>query len=662
MEKRERLVALFGHPNSGKSTLFNQLTGLKQEIGNWPGVTVEKKEGIIDYNGKKARLIDLPGALSLSPFTIDEKIARNFILENDCRVVVIVDASNIRKNLYILLEVLELGADTILVLNKMDRVKKEEKEIDIKLLEKVFGIPVIPIIARNGTNIEKLREEIFSKNINKAKFKIDYGEHLDDHIDFLEKIIPKIEGFSNRKRWLAIKALEEDPSVSTLFPIQFQQALEHQKRHIRKFLKTDIPTYIIERRYSFLEGLSREAVKIKGKKANVSNKIDAILTNHILGVPILFTALAAIFFITFKLGTPVSSFFSLLFDKLAIFLNNLLTSLGINSYIISFINDGVIGGVGTVISFFPVIFIMFFLIAFVEDSGYMARGAYVMDRFMHLAGLHGKSFIPVVMGFGCNVPAILSTRIIEDRKDRLITILTNPFIPCSARLAVFTIFITAFFPRNGWILLIVLYILGIFVAFFSAIFLRRSFFKGQKSELIMELPDYNMPSFKIIFLHSWEHSKEFLKRAGTIIFAGALIVWLLASLPVGVEYASKASILGHIGSFFAPLFKPNGFGFYQAVVALLLGVVAKELVIATLGTLLGAQAGNIATALHTYFTTLSAISFLVMTLLYLPCLATLSAIKTETQSYKWAIFSLLYSISVAYILSFIVYRIGMLII
>ena len=281
---------------------------------------------------------------------------------------------------------------------------------------------------------------------------------------------------------------------------------------------------------------------------------------------------------------------------------------------------------------------------------------------MHLAGLHGKSFIPVVMGFGCNVPAILSTRIIEDRKDRLITILTNPFIPCSARLAVFTIFITAFFPRNGWILLISLYILGILVAFFSAIFLRRSFFKGEKSELIMELPDYNMPSFKIIFLHSWEHSKEFLKRAGTIIFAGALIVWLLASLPVGVEYASKASVLGHIGSFFAPLFKPNGFGFYQAVVALLLGIVAKELVIATLGTLVGAQTGNIATALHTYFTTLSAISFLVMTLLYLPCLATLSAIKTETQSYKWAIFSLLYSISVAYVLSFVVYRIGMLII
>ncbi|MGB9682368.1 MAG: ferrous iron transport protein B [bacterium] len=665
---RKPTVALAGNPNSGKTSIFNELTGSHQYVGNWPGVTVEKKEGKFTWKGYEINVVDLPGTYSLSAYSIDETIARNFIVEEQPdAVIVVIDSSNLARNLYLALEVLELGANVILDLNMIDEAERKGLKIDIEKISSFFNVPVVETVAVTGKGIQHLKETIIEAiGIKRNEFKIDYGEEIEREIEHLSEFI-KSEKVSLRfpLRWFIIKLLEGDTQIikeAGLLDIsdKIEKKLQESMMRLEKQLDSDVETFIVEKRYGIIEGLIKECVERQigiEERLTISDKIDKIVTNKYLGIPIFLLMMWLTFQLVFKLGEPIVGIIELFFDWLGKTISLWFTSIGLPNWIISLVRDGIISGVGSVLVFLPNILLLFLAISILEDSGYMARVAFVMDRLMHALGLHGKSFIPMILGFGCNVPAIMACRTLESEKDRILTILVIPLMSCTARLPIYALFASVFFPKNqGWVIFS-LYVLGIVLAILVARIFKRIFFKHEVAPLIMELPPYRLPQIKGVFIHMWERGSQFLKKAGSIIFAGVVIIWLLASLPFGVEYASGESLIGRVGNVLAPLLKPAGFGFWQAGVALFFGLLAKEVVIGTLGTVYGVGETGLTGAISQNFTSLSAYSFMVMSLIYIPCIATIGVIKRET-NWKWTGLAIGYSLILGWILAVLIYQIG----
>jgi ferrous iron transport protein B len=649
MSDKKLTVALAGNPNAGKTTLFNALTGMRNHVGNWPGktVSVERMEGKAEYNGYTFEIVDLPGTYSLSSRALDEEIAAEYLRNEKTDVVVnIVDAAHLERNLYLTMQLIELGCPLVLALNMNKYAEAEGFVIDTNKLSKLLGVPVVKIEAIDKTGREDLLKAIIGKPAP-SKILPRYSEELEEHIAEIAK--------TPSERFDALFSLlnktEGEPSE-----------IASTRKHIENMCGADIAEVIADARYAYIEGVLHESVHhMHAGGKSQTGRIDRILTNRWLGFPIFALIMYVIFQLVFTLGAPPMEWIETFFGWLGEVSGNALSAISAPDWATSLVVDGIIGGVGGIIVFLPNIIIMFFLLSIMEASGYLARVAVLMDRIMHALGLHGKSFIPMILGFGCSVPAIMATRTLESERDRKLTMLLTPYMSCGARMPVYILFVGIFFaPEWQGIAMFALYFLGIVVALLVGIALRHTVFKAGKTEFVLELPPYRLPTIKGVLLHTWNNAKEFLVRAGTIIFAACLVVWLLASLPFGVEYGSLDSVLGMIGSSIAPIFEPLGFGFAEAAVAIIMGLLAKEVVVGTFGTLFGVGEEALGDVLINLFTPLSSVSFMVFVLLYVPCLAALFTIKKESGSWKFTIFAAVLMLVVAWIVSFIVYQGGLL--
>ncbi|EIF6173549.1 ferrous iron transport protein B [Clostridium perfringens] len=662
-------IALAGNPNCGKTSLFNLLTKSRQHIGNWPGVTVEKKEGTLKFKGESYKVIDLPGTYSLGAYSEDEIVARNYILKDKPDVVInVVDATNLERNLYLTTQLIEMGANVVIALNMIDQAEALNIEIDTNKLSKRLGVPIIKTSALKNRGIEELIEtSIYSKK-NEKLININYGEDIEKEIKNLSSLL---ETYKNKLEfpvnWTALKLLENDEyikdKVKQLNSPSIFTKLEESNKTIEKNIGFEADMSIVDKRYSFISSITEDVIKKPSEKqVTTTEKIDKIVTNKYLGIPIFALIMYCLYELTFIIGAGIQEWFGDLIAKAGVIVSEWFSNMGAPELLVGFIDKGLFGGVGAVLSFLPLIMVMYFLLGLLEDSGYMARAAYVMDRLMRGLGLHGKTFVSMIVSVGCNVPGIMSTRTLENKKDRMIAILINPFISCGARMPIYAVFVEAFFPTHQGLVLFSLYVLGIIVALISGKIFSKTLFKGESSYFVMELPAYRMPSIKNVFLLMWEKAGAFFKKAGMIIFPMMIVLWALSVLPLGVEPNSEHSILGMIGSFVAPLFVLAGYGTWQAGVSLITGILAKESVVATMGMVYaGVEEGEaLINVIQQVFTPLSAISFLVMTLLYTPCLATLGAIKRETNSMKWTIFSAVYTFVIALVLSTLVYQVGLL--
>lgn len=673
------VIALAGNPNTGKTSLFNRLTGSRGSVGNWPGVTVERKEGTMRVGGEELTVVDLPGIYSLGAASVDEQIAAEFILRDRPDVaVVVVDASNLERSLYLVVQLLEMGQPAVVALNMVDAAGSRGIQVDVAALERLLGVPVVPTVATSGEGVDGLRARVAARiaelrgkgasGENRGGFAVPYGERVERVLRRLEDALAglgiDIPGAS--PRLASVKLAEGDTLFlsalsKNLHAPEFQEILGNESERLEKELGYDLQTAVIERRWGFLSGVAAEAVRRDlslAERLSLSDRIDRIVTHRILGLPLFLGVTWLVFNLTYLLGDPAADFLDSAIASAGEWLGGLLASMGTSELLQSFVMDGIVGGVGSVVVFFPHIFLLFAFIAVLEDSGYMARGAFVMDRIMHFLGLHGKSFIPMLLGFGCNVPSMMATRILDRPRDRMITLLVLPFMSCSARLPVYVLFAGVFFGERAPLAIFSLYVLGILVAVTAAKILGNTLFKGESSHLVMELPPYHLPTLRGVFRSAWERGAIFLKKAGTFIFAAVILVWAGANLPLGVEYASRESLVGHLGSAVAPLLEPAGFGSWQAGVALVFGLLAKEVVVGTFGTLLGVGEEGIAAMLPQFFTPLSAYAFLVMTLLYIPCVAVIAAFKRETNSWKWTGFLVLYTTLLAYGAAVLVYQGG----
>ncbi|EGS9999011.1 ferrous iron transport protein B [Clostridium perfringens] len=662
-------IALAGNPNCGKTSLFNLLTKSRQHIGNWPGVTVEKKEGTLKFKGESYKVIDLPGTYSLGAYSEDEIVARNYILMDKPDVVInVVDATNLERNLYLTTQLIEMGANVVIALNMIDQAEALNIEIDTNKLSKRLGVPIIKTSALKNRGIEELIETSIHSKKNEKLININYGEDIENEIKNLSSLL---ETYKNKLEfpvnWTALKLLENDEyikdKVKQLNSPSIFNKLEESNKTIEKNIGFEADMSIVDKRYSFISSITEDVIKKPSEKqVTTTEKIDKIVTNKYLGIPIFALIMYCLYELTFIIGAGIQEWFGDLIAKAGVIISEWFSNMGAPELLVGFIDKGLFGGVGAVLSFLPLIMVMYFLLGLLEDSGYMARAAYVMDRLMRGLGLHGKTFVSMIVSVGCNVPGIMSTRTLENKKDRMIAILINPFISCGARMPIYAVFVEAFFPTHQGLVLFSLYVLGIIVALISGKIFSKTLFKGESSYFVMELPSYRIPSIKNVFLLMWEKAGAFFKKAGMIIFPMMIVLWALSVLPLGVEPNSEHSILGMIGSFVAPLFILAGYGTWQAGVSLITGILAKESVVATMGMVYaGVEEGEaLINVIQQVFTPLSAVSFLVMTLLYTPCLAALGAIKRETNSMKWTIFSAVYTFVIALVLSTLVYQVGLL--
>lgn len=656
-------IALVGNPNSGKTTLFNALTGSNQHVGNWPGVTVEKKEGKIKYKDEMFNIVDLPGTYSLGAYSEDEVVARDFIVKGNPDIVInVVDATNIERNLYLTTQLLEMDTKVIIALNMMDEAKAKNIDIDLEGLSKKLGIPIIPTIASK----EKGLDELIGKThdyIHGPEFigtDIDYGEEVNEEIKDISLILEEFE-FDYPKNWLALKVLEKDSEILKLLEDKNSTIIDDKIIELENS-SSDYELEIIDKRYAFIRNVLKDNIeKPEFYEETFIDKVDSLLTHKWLGIPIFAVIMFAVFQLTFLIGEDLlGEFTASLVEGLGDLLVGILQSISAPDLFISFISEGLIGGVGAVVEFVPLIMTLYFFIGILEDIGYMARAAYVMDDIMRFVGLQGKTFIPMIVGFGCNVPGIMATRTLDSKKDRMIAMLINPFMSCGAKIPIYLVFIGAFFPDNGGVAMFTIYFLGILVALIMGKIFSSTIFKGETSEFIMELPPYRTPILKYVLRDMWDKVWGFLKKAGTIIFAVVSLLWVFSRIPFGVEPYSQDSILGMIGTFIAPIFKPAGFGNWQAAVSLFAGIAAKESVVAVLGMVYAGvtEGSELITAIQSAFTPLSAMSFIVMVLLYTPCAAVLATVKSETNSYKWTIFMALYTFFIGWLGAILVYQIG----
>lgn len=668
-------IALAGNPNCGKTSLFNAYTGSDQYVGNWPGVTVEKKEGKATIGDKEVTIVDLPGIYSLSPYSMEELVARDFIINGDVDAIIdIVDATNIERNLYLTVQLLELEKPLVIALNFMDEVEKAGIEIDTVRLSKELGVPVVPIVAKTGQGIEELLHQAH------RQMHIGYTIEPDDlydefthyiHHEVSSIIHDKAYAVSLPAHWASIKLLEGDKIVEEKLGLSKEEKENLEKIYEEYDSSSDLgdrETLVADSRYAYIEKVIRAAViKNKARKTeSLSDRIDKVVTHRIFAVPLFLLMMLIMFVLTFgTVGTWLGDMMSLGIDTLSGAVCNALENIGAAPWLISLVTDGIISGVGGVLTFLPQIALLFFCLSLLEDSGYMSRAAFIMDRVLRRFGLSGKAFIPMLMGFGCTVPAVMGARTMENEKDRRMTILLVPFMSCSAKLPVYGLITSAFFGAKAGIIVFSLYVLGMLAAIVSGIIFKHTLFKGDTAAFVLELPPYRMPSVKNTLRHVWERVKGFLVKAGTLIFAMSVVLWFLQSfdLRLNMVESPSDSILGALGGLIAPVFKPLGFGMWQACVALLTGFVAKEAVVSSLSMFYGfslTATGAAVAAAMTGFTPLSAFSFLVFTLLYVPCVAAVSTIRREMHSTKWTAFSVFWQLLVAYIASFAVYQIGLL--
>lgn len=669
--EKQIVVALAGNPNSGKTTIFNSLTGAHQHVGNWPGVTVEKKEGQLIAQGKVLRVVDLPGTYSLGAYTEDEAVARDYILFEKPDVVInIIDATNLERNLYLTTQLLEMGANLVIALNMSDELKAKQIDIDAARLSELLGIPVVQTVGTRSQGTRELitlaMQAIGSKKPQAVQ--INYGKEVETELAALEHDILSDSQLIGKfaPRWLAVKVLEGDQGVMKGLAKYkgLDRLLTRRAEAVKRLeglLGEDIESLLADKRYGFVGGLTKEVItrrQTTEERFSMSDKIDRIVTNRYLGIPIFLLAMWTIFQFTFKVGDPLIGWIETLFAWFGGVAGLLLESAGMPVLLQSLIVDGIIGGIGSVLVFIPNIFLLFFAISILEDSGYMARAAFIMDWLMHILGLHGKSFIPLLIGFGCNVPAVMASRTLENKKDRLITILITPLMSCTARLPVYILFAGAFFTANQGLVIFSLYLLGLVLAVLMGMLFKRFLFKGGTSHFVMELPPYRVPTLKSTFIHMWEKGSSFIRKAGTIILAAVVLVWALSNLPVGVEYASQESILGQIGTLVAPIFTPAGFGTWEAAVALVFGILAKEVVVGTLGVIYGTEEAGLTAAIAQAWTPLSAYAFMVMALLYIPCAAVIGTIKRETNSWAWTVFAAAYTLALGWLMAVLVYQFG----
>lgn len=665
----EALLALAGNQNSGKTTLFNCLTGSNQHVGNFPGVTVEKKEGTIKKH-KGLTLVDLPGIYSLSPYTSEEVVTRDFLLKDHPKAIInIVDATNIERNLYLTLQLMELGIPMVIALNMMDEVRASGNVIDVQKLSEHLGVPVVPISAGKNEGIADLLGAV-QKTVE--------GENPPLRLDFCSGAVHKaihsiahiIEDQSKAAgyptRFAATKLVEGDePIIAHLHLTENElHIVEHVVEDMEETLGTDREAALADMRYSFIEKVCADCV-IKHQETHEqirSERIDRLLTHKYLGIPIFLGIMFLIFWLTFSvLGAPLQDLLERGITAFTGWFSGVLVGAGVSPWLHSLLIEGVCAGVGSVLSFLPIIVLLFFFLSLLEDSGYMARVAFVMDKLLRKIGLSGRSFVPMLIGFGCSVPAIMATRTLSSERDRKMTILLTPFMSCSAKLPIYGMITMAFFPRNGALVMISLYVLGIVVAILSGLLLKNTIFKGNPVPFVMELPAYRLPDAKSVLLHMWEKAKDFLRKAFTIIFIAAIVIWFLQSFDWSLNMVADSthSMLASIGRLVAPIFIPLGFNDWRASTALLAGFTAKEAVVSTFTVLTGAVGDlQLATVLQGIFTPLSAISFLAFTILYLPCVAAFAATKRELGSLKGAILTGLYQTGVAYIAALLIFQIG----
>ena len=661
---REVRVAVIGNPNVGKSTLFNALTGAKQYIGNWPGVTVEKKEGERIWRGIKIRFVDLPGSYGLGAASIDEKIARDYILlEKPDYVIDIIDASNLERNLYLTLDLLEMSVKVIISLNMIDIAASKGIRINHEKLSELLGVPVVPTIAIQEKGIDKLCDVVVNAvngDVIFKPFRIKYPREVEEAIQELSSIIAEIDS-KLPSRWIALRLLTGDEDVKRKISEYEDGALiiaraEELANRIRSIYGEDVEIVIAETRYRLIGKIVEEVISVEVKKGiDVSDLIDRVVTHKVLGLPIFISILWAMFLFTFNVAQPLVDLIDIAFSQAAEYVHATLDNS--NPMLASLIADGILTGFGSILVFVPNIFFLFLAMAFLEDVGYMARAAFNMDRVMRKIGLHGKSVISLILGMGCNVPAIMSARTIESEEDRLVTILINPLIPCSARLPIFIMLAAIFFGRHAPVAILSMYLLGFSLAVMIALMLRKLFFRGKVSPFIMELPPYRMPSWKTISIHVWNRGSKFLKKAGWIIFSVSIVLWFLAYMPPEAEFGSPESWLAQLGKLFEPVFLPLGYN-WQIAVALIFGFLAKEIMIDAFALLMG---DNYETVLAGMLTPFQAYALMAFVLVYVPCMATLAAIKTETGSWKWTIFTVTYELILAYVLAFLITFIGSLI-
>ncbi len=655
------LVAIAGNPNTGKSTIFNELTGAHQHIGNWPGVTVEKKEGEMSFEGERIRVVDLPGTYSLTAYSLEERIARNFIIEEKPDVIIdVIDSSNLERNLYLLTELMELSDRIVVALNMFDEAKRKYK-IDVNKMSQLLGIPVIPTVATRGFGISDLQ-----KVIVKGEFKIKKFEYPSDVEERIKKIENEIEemGLKNA-RWHAIKLIENDVDVISKFRNEKKilHLAEHMRHEIEDIYGGDIETLMTSFRYSFAHGLFHEvAERINVGGVTITDMIDYVVAHKIFGIPIFLAVMYLAFNFVFLVAAPFQDIIDFAFngkDVAGGHINGLIdiSYMWMSSFLpqwaSSLINYGILRGLAAVLTFTPIIMLLFLVLSILEDSGYLARVAFLMDRITRKMGLEGRGIIPLMLGFGCNVPAVMATRALKNEKERKLSMALNPLVPCGARIQVFAFITSIFFTNNQALVLWSLLILSMIVVFVMGFIYSRTIFKGEGEPFVMELPPYRVPTLKGITVHMWEKSEGFLRKAGTIIVGAATIIWFLAALPWGVKYGSPQSYIGQIAFLIAPAGKYLGLT-PQAIIALIFGFFAKEVVIDVLFVLYGTK-GAIAIAM----TPLQAYSFLLFILFYTPCVATLATIYEEAKSLKFVTFVVLEGLLLAIVFSFAAYTIGL---
>lgn len=665
------IFALAGNQNCGKTTLFNQLTGSNQHVGNFPGVTVESKEGVI-RGYKDATVVDLPGIYSLSPYTDEEIVTRDFLLKNKPDGIInIVDATNIERNLYLSMQLIELHIPMVIALNMMDEVRANGGTIKIDKLQEELGVPVVPISASKNEGIDELIETAVRTAQNRQ-----YPRRQDFCSGAVHRAIHSIahlvedhaERIHTPPRFAATKLVEGDEPMLNALNLSDNEKdmVEHAVTEMERELDTDREAALADMRYTFIDRLCADSVVKCGesKEHARSVKMDNLLTNKYLAIPIFLLIMLLIFWLTFGvIGSFLSDLLSQGIDFVTNVVSDALTAYGINPVVHSLVIDGVFAGVGSVLSFIPTIVVLFFFLSILEDSGYMARVAFVMDKLLRKIGLSGRSFVPMLIGFGCSVPAIMATRTLSSERDRKMTILLTPFMSCSAKLPIYGMITMAFFPKYRALVMIGLYVLGMVVGVLMGLLLKRTLFHGKPVPFVMELPNYRLPSPKSVGMLLWDKAKDFLTRAFTVIFVATIIIWFLQSFDVRLNPVSAGgddSMLAGIGRWIAPIFAPLGFGDWRASTALLTGFSAKEAVVSTFAVLTGSNTANMSAALSSIFTPLTAISFLVFTLLYTPCVAAISAVRREMNSGKAAVGVVFLQTGVAWVVAFIVYHIGLL--
>jgi ferrous iron transport protein B len=723
MQPKSFTIALAGNPNSGKTTIFNIITGTRQKVGNWPGVTVEKKEGQVSKFGYDVKIIDLPGTYSLTPFSIEEIITRNYILDENPDVVIdIIDASNLERSLYLATQLRELDCKVLFALNMADLSRARGNKIDGEKLSELLAVPVVFTVGNKNDGIDTLLKTALELADSSFKIpqkrRVKYSNDIEAAIADLKSYIENkiVDPFPYNIRWTAIKLLEDDNVVKERVRQKaganggdILREAQELRKHLTGRFDDDPQIIMTDERYGFIAGIIKEVLTTSTKeRVDISRKVDLVLTNRFLGFPIFILFIWAIFQLTFTVGEYPKEWIGSGIHLLTGALNGALP----DSIFKDLLLDGVIAGVGSVVIFLPNILILFFCIAIFEDTGYMSRAAFLMDKIMHLIGLHGKSFIPMLMGFGCNVPAIMASRTLESEKDRILTILITPFMSCSAKLPVYIVLAGTFFgPRAGTVIFCI-YLFGITLSIATGRFFRSTFLKGDDAPFVMELPPYRVPMLKSLLIHMWDRGKIFLRKMGGIILVGSIVVWILSTFPRTVEFdsdyeaeknkvnaahqaeisnadqidlqalekqrasaildisntkkmeATEKSFLGSLGKLIAPVFAPIGVD-WRGGVALLTGFVAKEIVVSTLGVLYSVEEETEPDALKqallsSGMTPLSALSMMIFVLLYLPCLATIAVIRRET-SLKWMMISIVYSTSIAWVMALFAYQGGKLI-